>query len=325
MFQRIEEFSKRIFRGSLKPIRSRAMPRENMLERELVFLLGDIHAGSNISGREVRGPSYGIVEEARRAAQCVVQMSSWKPEYRRNTGLTIMCGGDMLDGEIHPNHDRSVLAEQQMRAYHILSTMVARVAEEFSRVNVHCVGGNHDRDVAANPKPALVNKWNNHATMVYVAARDATARFRNVTWDIPLSASATFEILGHRFYSTHGDTEFRVPGPGGSVNVEALEAEASRLNDSLPPDERVESVLLFHHHAYLHCRPNSSVQIVINGGFQPLTAFARSIGRYSSISTQTMFEVTRKRVVGDIRTIDLDGGVDGNAKLDKIVPPWTGP
>ena len=112
MFQRIEELSKRIFRGALKPIRARAMPKENTLERELVFLLGDIHAGSNISGREVRGPSYSIVEEARRGAQCVAQVSSWKPEYRKNTGLTVMVGGDLIDGEIHPNHDRAVLAEQ---------------------------------------------------------------------------------------------------------------------------------------------------------------------------------------------------------------------
>lgn len=324
--RQIEELSDRVFSGRVTPPPAKAAKKRKggPLKRALILLFGDPHIGSNISGRETAGPSYGPIEEARRAAQCVMQVCDWKPEHRADTGLHIVWGGDMIDGQIHPNRDRAVIAEQQCRAIHVGIQLEAQLAGAFATVDNHCVSGNHDRDVMTNPGRATVGKGNSHATVIYSAIRSATNSFKNITWNIPMAAFATFSVFGKRYYVTHGDTEFPTGSPSKAIPVGALEAQANRLNSSLKPEEAFSVVLLFHHHGFAHVRLDNGVTILVNGSCQPLTSFARSMGIYRSVSSQTMFEAVEGHPVGDLRTITLDEKVDADASLDKIIRPWSG-
>lgn len=324
-FARIEEFSTRVFSGRIDPVK----PKHEMqkgpsgeYERALVLAIGDMHFGSDLVAEETGGPRYGAVEEARRMAFVVKQAIDWKPEYRESTSLRVVLLGDLIHGCLHDRRDGAVISEQQSRAIHLLIQAIAHFAAAFPQVNVTCVTGNHGRDTSRHPSRATAGKWDSRETVIYSAAKAATSNLANVSWHIPLSSFATFEVFGKRYFVTHGDGVFNVGNPGTSINVGALEKQANRLNVTLQDRDEFAVIMIGHVHQSVQIRLGNGVAVIINGPFTPIDPFAVSLGLFESVSSQTMFEAVPGYPVGDLRIITLDERVDKDSGGEKIIKPW---
>jgi hypothetical protein len=323
-FKQIEEWAAKVF-NAREPVKAPAYlkrGRGDEIERELILLLGDQHIGANINGKQTGGPDYGPVEEARSHAQCVRRLLDWKPEHRRKTGLTVCWLGDLHDGDIHDPRSRAEMWEQKCRAIWVGTAFVERVAPEFLHVRNHCYTGNHDRDTNRHPERATSAKFDSHATVSYFAMKMATRGMPNVSWDIPMSAFSTFEIFGHHYYATHGDTDLHTGNPGQGIPVGKLNAEANEINARLDPSKRISVFFAAHAHTYANARLGAGAEIFINGPMTPLNSYAHSISVYHGNSSQTMIEAVPGHPVGDRCPIDLDEKVYADKSLDKLIPPF---
>ena len=121
-------------------------------------------------------------------------------------GIVIALGGDMISGLIHEElretNDGTVqqtLIELQDELVGALTVM----ADQFGKVFVPCVVGNHGR---MKMKPHAKHRafesfeWNLYQQLERYFAKDP--RF---TFMIPDGPDVRFDVLGHRFMLTHGD------------------------------------------------------------------------------------------------------------------------
>lgn len=134
-------------------------------------------------------------------------------------GIVVCLGGDMISGGIHEElretNDGSIqqcLLELQER----LESVFAFLADEFSRVFIVCVPGNHARGTI---KPRAKNRvfesyeWNLYCQLERYFRRDDRIGFL-----IPADGDGYFTVLGHRFLLTHGDT-LGVKGGDGIIGA----------------------------------------------------------------------------------------------------------
>jgi hypothetical protein len=326
-FKQIEEWAGKVFAARPPAGKAPAFLKHGQgdeIERELVLLIGDPHFGADIVGIQTGGPNYGPVEEGRRFAQVASRALDWKPEHRKKTGLTIAWLGDMLQGNIHDPRSSAQMWEQTCRAMWTSTYFVELLAPEFRHVHNHCVGGNHDRDIARHPQPATSGEGDNRATPIYFEMMMATRKIANMTWDIPIAGFCTFKIFDAWYYIAHGHTGFKVSGCGGTVSSKALEAEALKFNAARRQGEQVSVFAVGHYHAYHNETTNSGAQIFINGALTPIDTYARSVAIYRGSSSQTLIEATPNHPAGDRCTADLDEAVDRDASLDALVPTFKG-
>lgn len=322
-YKQMEAFAERVFKGRIKPVPYRqAKKGRSKIKRELVILLGDLHIGADLVGAATGGIDFGPLEEARFAAQVVRQVCTYKEEYRDETSLRVVMLGDLIHGCLHDPRDGAIMAEQKDRAIHLLSQVVAQLSSAFPKVAVEMISGNHDRDKLRHPKRATSSKWDSNATAIYCAVRRCCLALRNVEFHMPLAACGHFEVFGKRYFYTHGDTVISVGNPGCQIKVTELENQVNKLNATLKDKDEYAVVLVGHAHQFLHIALNNGVTIIVNGPFTAQDEYARSIGIFESIPSQTMFEVTPGYPVGDLRRIILDKKVAKDSSLDEIVRPW---
>lgn len=321
-FRQIEAFAAKIFKGRIEPAsvpRAARPVKGRRFKRELVICLGDWHLGADIQAEETGDVNFGPLEEARRCAQIVYQVCTYKPEYREETSLRVVLLGDFFHGCLHDLKDGAVLSEQKSRAIHLFIQMFAHFSAAFRKVTVEAITGNHGRDKTRHHKPATSGKWDSHEMFVYSAVRKACWSLKNIEWHLPKAAFGTFTIFGKHYFYTHGDSVFKA-----STNDAELERQANALNATLRDREEYAVVLLGHAHKYRDALLNNGVRVIINGPFTPLDAYAVSIGIYESACSQKMFEVVEGFPVGDSRLIILDKKVDEDASLDKLITAWDG-
>jgi len=136
----------------------------------------------------------------------------------RYDGVSLMLGGDIFSGNIHEELARTNADTLFGSLLHWIGPMAAGVgmlADEFGRVHVSGVPGNHGR---MTRKPIAKNRAaDNLDWLLYrLMAREFRGDAR-VTWNVPAAADAHAEVYSTRFLLTHGD-QFR----GGSGISAAL-------------------------------------------------------------------------------------------------------
>lgn len=318
--QEMRRLTANLFRGRIKPS-GKKTPKKDA-SRAIVAVLSDLHFGSDLHAEETGFLDYGRVEEARRLAKVVKQIIEYKPEHRNRTELRLVLAGDLLHGKLHDQQDGAPRAEQKMRAIHLLSQAVAQLAAKFHTVHVHCVSGNHDRDITRHHGRATAAKWDGSGTEIYSSIRLVTERLPNVTFHIPKTPFEVFELYGKKYFVTHGDTVLNAGNPGKSVETGRLEAQIDRWRTSVKGGSEYAVFILGHVHTPLVHHMANNAWLVINGCLTPADQFCVSLGLPETVSDQVMFEATEAYPVGDFRFITLDKETDANASLDVIVRPW---
>lgn len=290
--------------------------------RGLALVVSDLHIGADVDPEETNH-KYGVIEEARTVAHIVRTACEYKRSYRDETEVHLFLVGDLIENNLHGPSSSALLHIQTCRAMWVLGQMVAQLASNFKAVHVYCTPGNHDRDTSIHPKRAVAQKYNAIGTTIYYGVHQRVRDIKNVTWHQPKTPWIDTTILGHRFWASHGDTNFSIGNPGKAINTSVIETKMNRINASLRDREEYKVFISAHVHTGLFMRMNNGCNLVVNGGGVTPDSYVETLDIHESPQCQAMFEVTPGYAVGDARFIDMRG-ILTDKSLDKIIVPFRG-
>jgi hypothetical protein len=210
--------------------------------------LNDWHWGERV----YRDQTGGINEFNRRVARqrvhtlfhavndlCFHHMTN--PDY---PGAVVTILGDMITGCIHDDlalTNEGPLTISLVEVENHIIALLKGWAEKFKKLSVICVPGNHGRNTI---KPRNNNKiFESYEWLVYCRIEKYFRDDPRVDVYVPNEVDAHFNIFGHRFMATHGDTLGVSGGDGfigalgpiarGTLKVGAQQREAGRHFDTL--------------------------------------------------------------------------------------------
>lgn len=317
----IEKFADKVFSGRVK---AKAYKSEKQTRRHLNVVLSDLHFGADVDGSETGNLSYGKKEEARRLAQIVKEVCSYKLEHRDETELNVLLLGDIIQGMLnHDPRDGAELAEQYCRGLHLLLQALTHFSASFKKVNVYCATGNHDRNITRHPGRAVHSKHDSFATMIYYSLKAASKNLTNITFDIPRTPHVIATVGKHKFFAWHGDTGINVGNVGKNINISNIEQSINKVNASLRDQQEYSVFICGHLHlGTISFLPNGTT-LIVNGGLPPVDSYGIFLGIHEANSGQMMFETVDDFAVGDVRFIRLSADTDKDKTLEEIIEPWT--
>lgn len=256
------------------------------------LLLSDFHWGEVVLAPEVGGVNEFNMEIARKRLQRVVEKTC---DLLRNhvvgdyPGLVVCLGGDMISGSIHDELEQTnegTVMEQALDVFEHLQTALRSLADEFGKVHVPCVTGNHgrsNRKWQAKRRATLSYEW-----LVYQFLQRAFAGDDRFTWAIPDGPDVDFDLLGTRYRLTHGDT-FKagdgIIGPLGPITRGTLKRSHMAASMHQPFDY----LLMGHWHSLIW----GSGQIV-NGSLKGFDEFAMSLSITPEPPAQALWLTTEQ-------------------------------
>lgn len=186
-------------------------------------------------------------------------------------GIVICLGGDMIGGDIHEE-----LARTNDRTSHqsvndladLLAAGLEKMASKFNNVFVPCVVGNHGR---STHKPSMKNRvFTNYDWSVYCALEREFRKDKRIQLYVPNAADAHFNLYGHRFLLTHGDSLGVKGGDGiigsiGPIMRGLLKLHSSKAQVGMDFD----TALICHWHQYF-----TLPGLIVNGSLKGYDEFS---------------------------------------------------
>lgn len=290
-------------------------------KRTIVAHVSDTHIGVNIQKKELDSINeFNPTVAARRFAYYFKQVAEYKLEHRNETDLVMVLNGDLVAGIIH-DQEWGVLpmTTQFSLALSIFTQGISYLAQNFNNVKVICTTGNHGRYMHKSNKGRASNmKWDGFDTNVYVALEYALKSHKNIEFNIPETPYAKFEIHGHRFFATHGDTVVNVGNVSKTINMHGIKDQVNDISSAL--NYKVDVMMIGHVHKSTWQTLDNGTEVMINGTLSGTDCFAQSIGILHNNPSQQIIEVTEKFPVGDVRFVRVKEA-DTMSELDKIIEP----
>ncbi len=215
-----------------------------------VALWSDWHYGEYISEVEMSGVNSFDKTIAKRRVKRLVEttidlafnhMGRSKISY---PGIVIWLGGDLLGGDIHDELMKTNDRTTQQAIEDLIDMIIAALesmATAFGKVFVPCCVGNHGRStkkMQMKERVVTSHEWN-----VYCGVARHFRNSKHVQFLIPEEADVFFNVYGHRFMATHGDSLGTRGGDGligsigpisrGALKVGRSEATMGRDYDTL--------------------------------------------------------------------------------------------
>lgn len=189
-----------------------------------------------------------------------------KPNY---DGAVIALGGDLLSGNIHEElaeTNEAPILDSILTLTQLLIDGITLFANTFSKVFVPCVVGNHGR---LHRKPRYKNRvFDNFEWLIYQQLAKHFKSDSRVTFYIPDSPDAVFNIYDKTFLLTHGD-QFR-GGSGISGIMTPLHLGLHKKQKKQAAiHQSFDVMLLGHFHQYIHTN-----SMVVNGSIKGYDEFA---------------------------------------------------
>jgi predicted phosphodiesterase len=325
----LEEVKDILGKNSVKTHKAVQFPKKGKIERTIVAHMSDTHVGAIVSTEEVHGMNtFNLTNAARRFAGFFRDLGDYKIEHRDETDLVICLNGDMLAGVIH---DQEWGVERMSTQFSALLSYLVQgityVAQKYKSVRVYGTAGNHDRYIhKVNAGRQTSMKWDSFVTNVYTAlSHILAAKHKNVEVFQSEAPYIVFDVQGHTFCLTHGDTVFNIKNPGKSLNMESIIAKLNKFNVELAKKESktIDVLLIGHHHVATHQVLNDGTEVFVNGCLSGLDSFANGVGVFGSCPSQYILETTKKHPVGDIRNVKVSE-CDNDETLDEIIEPFKG-
>ena len=210
-------------------------------------------------------------------------------------GIIVPLGGDMITGAIHDELKETNEVPIQFACLEVEEQLIAALtlmADEFSRVFVPCVVGNHARGTL---KPRAKNRvFDSYEWNIYCHLERHFRDDPRIQFSIPSEADCHFAVYGHRFMLTHGDALGVKGGDGiigslgpiarGTLKVGRSEAQIGRDFDTL---------LIGHWHSYIP--RGEAVPVIVNGALKGYDEYARLFLRARfALPSQALFFVHPK-------------------------------
>lgn len=179
------------------------------------LMLSDLHFGEVVYANQVNGVNAYSTEIARRRLKRVAEGAH---KLLRHTlapgefgGMVVILGGDMVDGVIHDElreaADETVM-ESVITLHDELVPLLKAFADDFGRVHVPCVSGNHgrlDRKPRMKDGPKLNFDWLLYHFVARTIGSDPKYRSK-ISFQIPDGFDCVYGVYGTRYMLTHGDS-----------------------------------------------------------------------------------------------------------------------
>lgn len=253
--------------------------KEKYLAGVPTFFASDWHYGEKVRAAEISGLNEYSMKIADERAKTFIEtgIELLTEHMPRSTydGCVLALGGDMISGDIHDelaqtNEVESIPAV--LGLVELLVTAIGRLADQFGKVFVPCVTGNHGR---TSRKPRA--KRRNHTNfdwLLYNLLAMHFAKDKRVTFQIPEGPDAYYRVYSTRFLLTHGD-QFR----GGDGMIGAIgpifRGDKKKRARNAETDFSYDIIMMGHWHQYIHL-----AQVIVNGSLKGYDeyAFANNFG-----------------------------------------------
>ncbi len=199
-------------------------------------------------------------------------------------GAVLMLGGDMVSGEIHgeltESNETGVLETVRYWTGH-LAAGVKMLADEFGKVYVPCVVGNHGR---RSLKPRMKKRAkDNYDHDMYHRIAQYFDNDDRVQFAIPDGTDVVFSVYDWTCLLTHGD---QAMGGGGIAGVWApiMKLRARKLNRF-----DFDTMAIGHWHSYIHAPEQG---LIVNGTLKGWDEFSAIHNFPPERAQQAMFVVT---------------------------------
>lgn len=195
-----------------------------------------------------------------------------RPEY---PGIWVMLGGDMVSGLIHEElveTNWGNIVTQAIEVSAAIAGGLLALADEFGKVWVAGVVGNHGRTTKRPAAKGRSTDSYDRAVYQSVAAKFAgDERFHFV---IPDDTDYLFDVYGHRFLLTHGDS-LGVKGGDGIIGaLGPIARGAVKLRNSEGQVGRdFNTLVMGHWHQYVP--RGDALGVIVNGTLKGYDEFAR--------------------------------------------------
>jgi len=177
------------------------------------LMLSDLHWGEVVFPKQVNNiNSYNVTIAKKRLARVVegsVRLLRETLSPGLFGGMVVILGGDMVDGAIHDELRETgelTVIESVISVHDALVPHLYALADEFGRLHVPCVAGNHGR---LDKKPRIKQRQKlNFDWMLYqfLARTIAESKYKDkITFQIPDGDDASYRIYNTGYLLTHGD------------------------------------------------------------------------------------------------------------------------
>lgn len=256
------------------------------------LLLSDLHWGEVVRPEEIgHVNAFDMVIARQRLQKVVDKTCSLLRDHVVGDypGIVVCLGGDMVSGSIHDELEQTndgTVMQQTLDLFEHLQTALIRLADEFGRVHVPAVTGNHGRSNkkwAAKRRATLSYEW-----LMYQFLLRAFANDERFSFDISDGPDVDFSLFDVRYRLTHGDT-FRggdgMIGPLGPVTRGALKRGRMAAAMGAPFD----CLLLGHWHTLIW-----GANYVVNGTLKGFDEFAMSLSITPEPPSQALWMTSEK-------------------------------
>ena len=225
---------------------------------------GEVVEPAQVGGLNAYDPEIAG-QRVRRLADITVDLAKGHMVNPKYPGIVVILGGDLISGDIHEEltTTNQLTVQQQIKEVtELLIAGLSSMADNFGKVFVPCVVGNHGRSTR---KPPMKNRvFTNFDWTVYCQVERYFRGDKRFAFLIPEDIDARFTVQGHRFLLTHGDALGVKGGDGiigmigpiarGTMKVGRSESVIGRDFDTL---------LMGHWHTYLP--RGDMVPVIVNG------------------------------------------------------------
>lgn len=270
-----------------------------------VLMLSDLHLDEVVDLHEMDGINeYDRTIAHRRLENVVDGTVTLLKRHTAGThhdGIVVALLGDIITGEIHDELARTNVAPPSASIVHWvphLASALRYLADEFGRVFVPCVDGNHDRFYKKTP--AKKRAESSLAWVVYNWLADSLRDDARVTFGISTSPEQLIDVYGSTFLLSHGDG-FRSQGGVGGLYPSMLKWLLRKHQLYSATKRDFNYALIGHHHQDLWGQ-----DFVVNAALKGYDEYAKSNGFTFGVAAQQLFTVTPERGIGHRLTVHAD-------------------
>jgi hypothetical protein len=237
------------------------------------LLASDWHWGEVVDPAQVGGVNEYNLKIAQERARAFIETSIDLLKNRFNNpkyeGVVFALGGDMFSGNIHDELATTNDMEVMPCVLDLWGTLVWCIevlVEEFGKVFVPCVSGNHGRNTHK-----IQNKNRNYTNFDWLLYQFLNKRFENdkrITFFIPDGSDAYYQVYGYKYLLTHGD-QFR----GGDGVIGCLGAiirgDHKKRSRNAQIDQEYDTMLIGHFHQLIQLQ-----RLIVNGSLKGYCEYA---------------------------------------------------
>lgn len=316
----------------LKPIKLLNFKRQvTKQKREIVMMLNDTHFGLIVRKDEVNDlNAYDWTEACRRVAMVIKEAIDFKPHTRNEVEkIHVVLNGDIIAGLIHGLNTKSLdlYVNQLNGTLHILTHALAQLLQQFKKVEVHGISGNHEDAVHKREggNRVTTEKFDSYLNTVLYSLSAVFKDNDRVSFRFPKTPYLFFDLPGGRAMAVHGDTVFSkaLGNPGTTINVKSLSEEIRKFNagEIARGKSPVKLVLFGHTHCFAHFITSDGVEVYNAPSLSGTDGYAHGLNINNNFVGQVVFESTKNFILGDSRLIRV-ARADEDKSLDTIIPTF---